>query len=262
AIEQPLDLSIPENKMMLAIYLAAPEVENDRRALNTYYGMRRAKKEGRLMGRAPYGYVNRITENGKKYVTPKEPEASNMQWAFNEMSKGVYSASQIMDMMNRKEGKSVKISAFLTSLRNTAYCGKIYVEQFNEEEAHFVTSIHEPLISEELFEKVQCIHAPRRYGDYKEKRWRIPRRNKRYSLQQSDQRDRQTGRITLQSQSEKESISQADYSYQREMGADHQPHRKTELCHELLWKDPNSSADGSNRAFYGTDVPEVYQPNG
>ncbi|MDR4953653.1 recombinase family protein [Chryseobacterium sp. ES2] len=157
AIEQPLDLSIPENKMMLAIYLAAPEVENDRRALNTYYGMRRAKKEGRLMGRAPYGYANRITENGKKYVIPKEPEASNMKWAFNEMSKGVYSASQIMDMMNRKEGKSVKISAFLASLRNTAYCGKIYVEQFNEEKAHFVKSIHEPLISEELFEKVQCI---------------------------------------------------------------------------------------------------------
>lgn len=46
AIEQPLDLSIPENKMMLAFYLAAPEVENDRRALNVFYGMRRAKKKG------------------------------------------------------------------------------------------------------------------------------------------------------------------------------------------------------------------------
>ncbi|WP_257468899.1 recombinase family protein [Chryseobacterium sp. D764] len=45
-IEQPLDLFIPENKMMLAIYLAAPEVENDRRALNTFHGMRRARKEG------------------------------------------------------------------------------------------------------------------------------------------------------------------------------------------------------------------------
>jgi hypothetical protein len=42
AIEQPLDLSIPENKMMLAFYLAAPEVENDRWALNVFYGMRRA----------------------------------------------------------------------------------------------------------------------------------------------------------------------------------------------------------------------------
>jgi site-specific DNA recombinase len=50
AIEQPLDLSIPENKMVLAFYLAAPEVENDRRVLNVLYGMRRAKKEGRYMG--------------------------------------------------------------------------------------------------------------------------------------------------------------------------------------------------------------------
>lgn len=31
AIEQPLDMSIPENKLLLAIYLATPEVENDRR---------------------------------------------------------------------------------------------------------------------------------------------------------------------------------------------------------------------------------------
>ena len=157
AIEQPLDLSIPENKMMLAIYLAAPEVENDRRALNTYYGMRRARKEGRLMGRAPYGYVNKIAENGKKYVTQKEPEASNMKWAFNEMAKGVYSGSQIMVMMNQREGKTVKVSSFLAGLRNIAYCGKIYVEQYNDEEAHYVPSIHEPLISEELFEKVQNI---------------------------------------------------------------------------------------------------------
>ena len=32
AIEQPLDLTIPENKIMLAFYIAAPEVENDRRS--------------------------------------------------------------------------------------------------------------------------------------------------------------------------------------------------------------------------------------
>ncbi|MDN3586115.1 recombinase family protein [Pedobacter aquatilis] len=46
AIEQPLDMSVPENKMMLAIYLTAPKIENDRRGLNTFYGMRRARKEG------------------------------------------------------------------------------------------------------------------------------------------------------------------------------------------------------------------------
>jgi len=50
AIEQPLDLSVPESKTILAVYLSMPEVENDRRALNVTYGMRRAKKEGRWMG--------------------------------------------------------------------------------------------------------------------------------------------------------------------------------------------------------------------
>lgn len=47
AIEQPLDLEIPENKMMLVFYLAAPEVENDRRGLNIFHRQRRARKEGR-----------------------------------------------------------------------------------------------------------------------------------------------------------------------------------------------------------------------
>lgn len=84
AIEQPLDLSIPENKMMLAFYLAAPEVENDRRALNVFYGMRRAKKEGRYMGLAPVGYKNKIDQGGHKYIAPKEPDATILYWAFEE----------------------------------------------------------------------------------------------------------------------------------------------------------------------------------
>ena len=85
AIEQPLDLSIPENKMMLAFYLAAPEVENDRRALNVFHGMRRAKKEGRYVSQAPVGYANRSKEDGSKYIAIKEPEASIMRWAFQEL---------------------------------------------------------------------------------------------------------------------------------------------------------------------------------
>ena len=40
--------------------------------------MRQAKKEGRLMGKAPYGYLNKSREDGSKYIALKEPEASNM----------------------------------------------------------------------------------------------------------------------------------------------------------------------------------------
>jgi site-specific DNA recombinase len=40
AVEQPLDLNIAENKLMLALYLAIPEIENDRRSLNTHIGIK------------------------------------------------------------------------------------------------------------------------------------------------------------------------------------------------------------------------------
>ena len=94
AIEQPLDLSIPENKMMLAFYLAAPEVENDRRALNVFYGMRRARKEGRFMGRAPIGYINRADPNGCKYLALDEPQADIMRWSFEELTASRYNTEQ------------------------------------------------------------------------------------------------------------------------------------------------------------------------
>jgi site-specific DNA recombinase len=74
AIEQPLDITIPENKLMLAIYLSTPEVENDRRALNVLHGMRRARKEGRWMASAPVGYKNAISESGKKSIYQRNPK--------------------------------------------------------------------------------------------------------------------------------------------------------------------------------------------
>lgn len=157
AVEQPLDLSIPENKMMLAIYLAAPEVENDRRALNVFYGMRRAVKEGRVMGKAPFGYANKITENGKKYIAIKEPEATKMKWAFNELSKGIYASNSIRTKINESLRKSVSRTSFHIAIRNPIYCGKVFVPKHKDEEACFVEGQHEPLISEELFDKVQEI---------------------------------------------------------------------------------------------------------
>lgn len=72
AVEQPLDLSIPENKIMLAFYLSAPEVENDRRALNTLVGMRRARKEGRWISSAPKGFDNKLDDRGKKVIVPNQ----------------------------------------------------------------------------------------------------------------------------------------------------------------------------------------------
>jgi site-specific DNA recombinase len=156
AIEQPLDLSIPENKMMLAFYLAAPEVENDRRALNTFHGMRRAKKEGRWMGRAPVGYVNKITETGKKYIAPKDNQGDIMCWAFNELALGKFNTEQIWKEAKGK-GLMCGKNNFYVAIRNPVYCGKIFIPKYKDEESFIVQGQHKPLISEALFYAVQDV---------------------------------------------------------------------------------------------------------
>ena len=154
AIEQPLDLSVPENKMMLAFYLAAPEVENDRRALNTFHGMRRAKKEGRCLGIAPLGYKNVTNENGNKSIIIKEPQASIIRFAFKELAKGILCAEEVRREANKK-GLKCSRANFWMLVRNPVYCGKIFIPKYKDEEAHFVPGLHEPIITESLYYKVQ-----------------------------------------------------------------------------------------------------------
>lgn len=154
AVEQPLDLSIPENKMMLAFYLASPEVENDRRALNTFNGMRRARKEGRYMGVAPVGYINKITEKEVKYIAPDEPNAGIMQWAFEEVATGKFNVEQVFKMAKQK-GLPCTRNNFWNALRNPLYYGKIVVPKYKDEPETLVNGKHQALISEALFYQVQ-----------------------------------------------------------------------------------------------------------
>ncbi|MEJ7680244.1 MAG: recombinase family protein [Segetibacter sp.] len=155
-VEQPLDLSIPENKMMLAFYLAAPEVENDRRALNVFHGMRRAKKEGRWMGTAPVGYANKVNEAGRKYIALKEKEAAIMKWVFETLAEGKFNTEQVWKFA-REKGLNCLKNNFWVAIRNPLYCGKIFIPKYKDEESFFVKGQHEPLISEALFYDVQDV---------------------------------------------------------------------------------------------------------
>jgi len=156
AIDQPVDFSIPESKVILSVYLTIPEVENDRRALNIFYGMRRARKEGRWMGAAPTGYINRITPDGKKYIMPKPKEAELMKWVFEELAKGVLVGKQVRKLANAK-GLKCERNNFWRLIRNPIYCGYIVVPPHENEELEFVKGQHEQIISKTLFYEVQDI---------------------------------------------------------------------------------------------------------
>jgi site-specific DNA recombinase len=159
-IEQPLDLTIPENKIMLAFYLAAPEVENDRRALNVTVGMRRAKKEGRWMATAPKGYKNARDENNRPIIVPSE-DAHIIKWAFEEVAKGVSPADDARKICNKK-GLVCSKNNFYKLLRNSVYCGRIFIPAYKDEEESYSVGKHEPIITKQLFYEVQDVLDGRR----------------------------------------------------------------------------------------------------
>ncbi len=155
AIEQPLDLDVPENKLMLAFYLAAPEVENDRRGINIKQGMRRKRKEGRWDCTAPKGYVNKRDENYIPIVVPND-DAKYIREAFEEIAKGLKPYDNIRRELNKK-GFVCSKSYFAKIIRNPFYMGKVKIGAYKGEPEEIVDGIHEPLVSESLFYQVQAI---------------------------------------------------------------------------------------------------------
>lgn len=155
AIEQPLDICIPENKVILAIYLITPELENDIRSLNVKEKMQKARAMGRWMGSAPIGYRNTQSATGEKYIATQEPEATLMREAFEQVSLGLFSIREIHRMAVKK-GLVCSLNNFCQALRNPVYCGKIIVDR-KQAILQMANGKHEKIISQLLFDKVQDV---------------------------------------------------------------------------------------------------------
>ena len=155
AVEQWIDFSIPQNKYMLNIYLTEAEVDNDMRSKLVKEGMRKANLEGRYLGPAPKGYANK-QDGLKKPLLEKNEDAPFVLEAFEMMSTGVYSQRELLRHLNSKNFKIGKSQLSLL-LQNRLYAGKVLVKALGDTPLQFVNGIHEQIISEELFFKVQDV---------------------------------------------------------------------------------------------------------
>ncbi len=165
AIEQPLDLTIPEQGLMLAVYLSMPEVENHRRSLNVISGMRRAFKEGRYVGLAPKGYDNGRDALKKPILIPNE-DAKYIQEAFELMATGNYQRNEVFYKLKAKGFQSSK-TVFARNLENHLYYGGVFIKAYKDEKETIVEGIHEPIITKALFDKVQQVMYSRKRGRQK-----------------------------------------------------------------------------------------------
>ncbi|MCK9481726.1 MAG: recombinase family protein [Bacteroidia bacterium] len=152
AMEQPLDLSIPENKLLLVIYLSTPEIENDRRSMNASNGMRRAMKEGRHCSTAPFGYKYTRDEKNKPLLIPDGHKADLVREAFELYCTGLYDKVQIRKMLAPK-GMTLSRSRFATLFDNPIYAGKIVIPALNDEPRQVIDGVHRAIVSEALFQK-------------------------------------------------------------------------------------------------------------
>jgi site-specific DNA recombinase len=156
AIDQPLNMAIPENKVLLAIYIVTSEVENDRRSLNVKQGIHKAKQEGRWIGRAPLGFVNSYSTSGRMSIIPHDPEAFLIKKAFLRITE----QNQSIRMHYKQsidDGLQCSLNAFWHIIRNPVYCGKIKIPSVEDKAEYEVKGIHDLIVTEELFDQVQAI---------------------------------------------------------------------------------------------------------
>jgi len=164
AIEQPIDLSIPENKLMLAVYLAIPEIDNDRRSIKINGGIRGARKEGRITCGAPRGYSNKRDETNKPIIVPNE-QAKHIANAFEMIAKGTPMPSVRRELADN--GVHVSKTQIYVLFRNPMYCGFLKVPAGENEKEYLAKGIHEPIVSEKLFNQVQEVLTGRRIATNK-----------------------------------------------------------------------------------------------
>ena len=149
-IEQNIDMSIPENLMMHMIYSVMPQIENERRGLNTKKGMRQALREGRWLWKAPFGYRN---DKDSKSIEPDE-RAIYVTKAFEAIGNDRKGPMETYEAL-KEEGFTASRQTFLDMLRRPIYYGGIRVKAWRNEPEQEIIGQHAPLISKVLFDKVQ-----------------------------------------------------------------------------------------------------------
>ncbi len=151
ASEQPVDFSIPENKLLLALYLATPDVENERRGLNTKNGIRQARLLGYPTGTPPYGY-KRAFLNGKPIFEAND-KASLVLDAFQEVAKALVPVDHVRQALKAK-GFEKSQNQFYIMLTNPLYMGYIFVKGNEHDPDRLVKGNFEGIVPVELFERV------------------------------------------------------------------------------------------------------------
>tara|TARA_R110000803_G_scaffold209830_2_gene280159 strand:- start:1782 stop:3479 length:1698 start_codon:yes stop_codon:yes gene_type:complete len=152
--DQWVDHDDPNQLIMLLLNLGIPEADNRLRRDRTIEGTRSNLKEGRWVFSQPRGYVKGKDEQGKVLMKPNPEIAPLIAELFKEFSLGVYSQNELR-LQHKYKPLNLTKSGLSRMFNQIAYSGRIRVKAYKDESEQIVDALHEAIVSEEVYDKVQ-----------------------------------------------------------------------------------------------------------
>ncbi|MDR3642072.1 MAG: recombinase family protein [Candidatus Doudnabacteria bacterium] len=149
----------PNEKFLLMILCSQAKLENDNKSINVKRGMRARVEMGLWPGCAPTGYLNEKRSDRKCQVMVDIVRAPVVKQIFQKFGDDGWSGLKIYRWLKddikftTKNGKRFMLSNVYLLLRNPFYSG---VYEYPRASGNWYTGKHDPIISKELYQKVQA----------------------------------------------------------------------------------------------------------
>ncbi len=148
----------PNEKFLLMILGSQAKLENDNKVVNVKRGLRARCEMGLWPCVAPTGYLNSTSKEKSCQVEIDSHRAPIVKKMFEKVAYDKYSGRRLHAWLKdeikfkTKSGKPLTISNIYLSLRNTFYYGTF---EYPKGGGQWYTGKHTPIITKELFDKVQ-----------------------------------------------------------------------------------------------------------
>jgi len=148
----------PNEKFLLMILGSQAKLENDNKSINVTRGLRSRVEMGLWPSVAPTGYLNHPDRTMKCHVVIDPLRSHIIKMMFEKAAYEKFSGRQMFRWLKdevkftTKNNKPLTISNIYIILRNNFYMGLI---EYPRKSGKWYAGKHEPIISQELFRKVQ-----------------------------------------------------------------------------------------------------------
>jgi len=148
----------PNEKFLLMILGSQAKLENDNRGVNVKRGLRMRCEMGLRPGVAPLGYLNEKRIDRKCHAIVDPDRASVVKQMFEKVANEHWSGRKVYHWLKfdlnfiTKSNHHVSLSSIFLTIQNPFYYG---VFEYPEKSGNWYTGKHEPLVTKELFDKVQ-----------------------------------------------------------------------------------------------------------